>query len=142
MAVPYQSEIRNQETTLMPLVRISVHKGKTAEFRKTIVDQVYGALRQTFNVPEDDLFMVIDEYEATNFHANRTFMGFDRSNDMVIIQLTVANTRGVDQKRALYRAIAEGLHSELGLRGDDVFVNLLEVFRENWSFGGGVAQYV
>lgn len=126
----------------MPLARISVRKGKTAEFRKTIIDQVYGALRETFNVPENDLFMVIDEYDAANFHVDRTFMGFERSDDMVIIQLTVANTRGVDQKRALYRAIAEGLQRELGLRGDDVFINLVEVFRENWSFGGGVAQYV
>jgi 4-oxalocrotonate tautomerase len=126
----------------MPLARISLRKGKTAEYRKAIVDQVYSALRATFNVPEDDLFMVIDEYDAANMHANPTFMGFARSDDMVIIQITVANTRGVDQKRALYRAIADGLQRELGLRGDDVFINLLEVFRENWSFGGGAAQYV
>ncbi len=59
-----------------------------------------------------------------------------------MIQLTVSNTRGVDQKRALYAAITSGLQRELGLRGDDVFINLVEGYRENWSFGGGLAQYV
>ncbi|MGL5363554.1 MAG: tautomerase family protein [Bosea sp. (in: a-proteobacteria)] len=126
----------------MPLVRIALHKGKTAEYRKTIVDQVYVALRETFNVPEDDLFMLIDEYDPANMHANRIYMGFDRSKDLVMIQLTVSNTRGVDQKRALYAAIASRLQRELGLRGDDVFINLVEGYRENWSFGAGIAQYV
>lgn len=126
----------------MPFARISLTKGKSADYRRAIVDTVYGSLRETFNVPEGDLFMVVDEYDATNFHFGRDFMGFSRSEDLVIIQITVANTRGVDQKRALYKAIAERLGREAGLRSDDVFINLVEVFRENWSFGGGVAQYV
>lgn len=126
----------------MPLARISLAKGKSADHRRTIVDNVYGALRETFNVPEEDLFMVVDEYDEANFHFSRSFMGFARSDDLVIIQLTVANTRGIDQKRALYKSITERLGREAGLRPDDVFINLVEVFRENWSFGGGVAQYV
>jgi 4-oxalocrotonate tautomerase len=126
----------------MPLARISLRKGKSTAHRKAIVDGVYAALREAFNVPEDDLFMVVDEYDEANFHFGKSFMGFARSDDLVIIQLTVANTRGVDQKRALYKAIAAKLAAEPGLRPDDVFINLLEVFRENWSFGGGVAQYV
>lgn len=126
----------------MPLARISLRKGKSAAHRQAIVDNVYGALRETFNVPEDDLFMVVDEYDEANFHFGRGFMGFSRSDDLVIIQLTVANTRGVDAKRALYKSITERLGREAGLRPDDVFINLLEVFRENWSFGGGMAQYV
>lgn len=126
----------------MPLARISLRKGKSAAHRRTIVENVYGALRETFNVPEDDLFMVVDEYDETNFHFGRSFMGFARSDDLVIIQLTVANTRGIDAKRALYKSISERMTREAGLRPDDVLINLVEVFRENWSFGGGVAQYV
>lgn len=86
--------------------------------------------------------MVIDEHAEGNFHFGKNFMGFARSDDLVIIQLTVANTRGVDQRRALYRAIAAKLAQEPGLRPDDVLINLVEVFRKNWSFGGGIAQYV
>jgi 4-oxalocrotonate tautomerase len=125
----------------MPLARIALRKGKPAAFRRALVDAVYGALRETFNVPEADLFMLVDEFEPENFHFDRGFMGFSRSDDLVIVQLTVANTRGLDQKRALYRLIAQKFEAE-GLRPDDVFVNLVEVFRENWSFGGGNAQYV
>ncbi len=126
----------------MPLVRISIRKGRTANERRAIVEAVYNSLRETFNVPEDDLFMLVDEYEEDNFHYGRNFMGFSRSESLIMLQLTIANTRGVDMKRALYKAIVDKLEASPGVRRDDVLINLVEVFRENWSFGDGVAQYV
>ena len=126
----------------MPLVRISLRKGKPASYRKKIADNIYQALRETFDVPEEDRFMTIDEYEASNFFYSPNYMGIERSDEFVIVQITVSNTRTVAQKQALFKRIAERLQGDLGLKPDDIFINLLEVGKENWSFGRGIAQYV
>lgn len=126
----------------MPLIRISMRRGRPASHPAAIVDGVYRALRATFEVPENDLFAVVHQHEADEFVFDANFFGFQRSAGLVIIQITVANTRGVTQKKALFAAIAANLQQEPGLKPDDIFVNLLEVKREDWSFGGGVAQYV
>ncbi|WP_332694619.1 tautomerase family protein [Bosea sp. (in: a-proteobacteria)] len=126
----------------MPLIRISMRRGRPASHPAAIVDGVYRALRATFEVPENDLFAVVHQHEAEEFVFDANYFGFERSDGLVIIQITVANTRGVTQKKALYAAIAANLQREPGLRPDDIFINLVEVKREDWSFGGGVAQYV
>jgi 4-oxalocrotonate tautomerase len=126
----------------MPLIRISLRQGKSAAHRKAIVDGVYEALRETFDVPEGDLFALINEHEAGNFAYDAHYLGMARSDDLVFLQLTVSNTRTIEQKKALYRRIVEHLAEAPGLRPDDVFINLVEVAKENWSFGRGVAQYV
>ena len=126
----------------MPLVRISLRQGKSPAYRKAIVDSIYRAMHETFDVPEGDLFMVINEHEAANFAYDAHYLGMDRSDDLLIIQITVSNTRTVAQKKALYRRIAERLGEAPGVRPDDVFINLVEVAKENWSFGRGLAQYV
>ncbi|PZO01537.1 MAG: tautomerase family protein [Hyphomicrobiales bacterium] len=126
----------------MPLIRISMRRGRPASHPAAIVDGVYRALRSTFEVPENDLFAVVHQHDADEFVFDANFFGFERSAGLVIVQLTVANTRGVTQKKALYAAIAENLQREPGLKPDDIFISLVEVKREDWSFGGGVAQYV
>lgn len=126
----------------MPLIRISMRRGRPASHPAAIVDGVYRALRATFEVPENDLFAVVHQHEADEFVFDANFFGFQRSAGLVIIQITVANTRGVTQKKALFAAIAANLQQEPGLKPDDIFINLLEVKREDWSFGGGIAQYV
>ena len=126
----------------MPLVRISLRKGKPAAYRKKIADNIYRALRETFDVPEEDRFVTVDEYETDNFFYSPNYMGIERSDAFVIVQLTVSNTRTLAQKLALLKRIVERLHDDPGLRPDDVFINLLEVEKENWSFGRGIAQYV
>ncbi|MCZ0736328.1 tautomerase family protein [Phreatobacter sp. AB_2022a] len=126
----------------MPLARISLRRGKSSAHRKAILDGVYAALRETFDVPENDRFMTIDEYDKGNFSYDPYYLGIARSDDLVIIQLTVSNTRTLAQKKALYRAIVAQLALDPGLRPQDVFINLVEVKPENWSFGDGLAQYV
>ena len=126
----------------MPLTRISLRRGKPAAYRKAILDGVYLAMRETFNVPEDDRFMLISEHDADDFSYGADYLGIRRSDDLVIIQLTVSNTRPVEKKQALYRAIVKNLTSDPGLRPEDILINLVEVVPENWSFGHGVAQYV
>ncbi|MEA2833747.1 MAG: hypothetical protein QOG66_1949 [Methylobacteriaceae bacterium] len=125
----------------MPLVRISLREGKSAAYRQAIADGVYIALRETFNVPDEDRFMAISEHDEQSFIFSRTYMGIERSDELVILQITVTNTRTLEQKKALFACIAEKLAQNPGLRPEDVFINLVEVVKENWSFGNGIAQY-
>ena len=126
----------------MPLTHVSLRGGKPPAYRKAILDGVYLALRETFNVPDEDRFMTITEHDETNFSYSASYLGIARSDDLVIIQITVSNTRDVAQKQALYRRIVERLTEAPGVRPEDVFINLVEVKPENWSFGHGIAQYV
>jgi phenylpyruvate tautomerase PptA (4-oxalocrotonate tautomerase family) len=125
----------------MPLVRISLRKGKSAAHRKAIAEGVYTALRETFNVPEEDRFITISQYDEESFLYGHDYLGISRTDDLVILQITVSNTRTVEQKKALFARIAEKLAQDPGLRREDVFINLVEVVKENWSFGNGIAQY-
>jgi 4-oxalocrotonate tautomerase len=125
----------------MPLTRISLRRGKPGAYRRAVADNVYAAMRETFEVPDDDRFMVVSEHEETNFMYGRRYLGIDRSDDLLIIQLTVSNTRTVEQKKALYRTIVQRLAKDPGVRPQDVLISLVEVGKENWSFGNGEAQY-
>ncbi len=125
----------------MPLVRVSLRKGKPAAYREAILDALYRAMRETFDVPEGDRFMTITEHDEADFSYDAAYLGIARSDDLVIIQITANNTRTVEQKKALYRRIVERLAENSGLRPEDVLINLVEVARENWSFGHGIAQY-
>jgi 4-oxalocrotonate tautomerase len=126
----------------MPLVRITMPKGKTPEHRKAISQGVHAALVETFNVPNHDLFQVITEAapETEIVHAP-SYLGISYTNDLVLIQITVSDTRNVEQKKQLFGRIADHLAEHPGLRREDIFINLLEVKKENWSFGNGLAQY-
>ncbi|MGN7979794.1 tautomerase family protein [Burkholderia sp. 22313] len=126
----------------MPFTRIAVREGKPAAYRGALVDGVHRALMHTFNVPEDDIFMVVTEHTAENFVFGRHYLDIERSDDLVMIQITANNTRTLEQKQALYRTIAENLARQPGVRPQDVFISLVEVLKEDWSFGNGIAQYV
>ncbi len=126
----------------MPLVRIDLRKGKPADYKKAICDGIYRALRETFTVPEEDRFMVVNEHDDDGFVYSPTYMNIERSEDLVMIQLTISNTRTLDQKKALYACIVALLSESPGVRPQDVFINLVEVATANWSFGNGIAHYV
>jgi 4-oxalocrotonate tautomerase len=125
----------------MPLVHVSLRRGKPAAYREAILEGIYRAMREVFEVPEEDRFMTITEHDVPDFSYSASYLGIARSDDLVLIQITANNTRKLAQKKALYRRIAENLKQNPGVRPEDVFINLLEVPRENWSFGNGIAQY-
>ena len=124
----------------MPLVRIELRKGKDATYREKISRIVHEAL-VSVGVPKDDRFQLISEHEPPNLVFDPTYLGIRRTEDLVMIQITWNEGRTLEQKKALYKAIADGLGGRLGLRREDVFVSLVEVKKENWSFGNGIAQY-
>ncbi len=126
----------------MPLVRIDLPNSKTPEAIKAISQGIQAALVETFGVPEDDLFQIVTAHApSTGIVHAPSYLGIQYSDDLTLIQLTVSDTRNVEQKKQLFAAIVENLARSPGLRPEDVFINLVEVRKENWSFGKGVAQY-
>ena len=125
----------------MLLCHISLRTGKPDAYRQAIFDSLYRAMRETFEVPEDDQFMTVTEHQPASFRYSASYLGVDRSDDLVVIQITANDTRTLEQKKALFRRIAELLGDSPGIRPEDVFVSLVEVAKENWSLGRGLAQY-
>lgn len=126
----------------MPLVRIALRQGNTAGFGKRIGEVVYRSMADTIGVPPKDNFQIITEHDADSLIYDPEYLGIARSDGIVLIQITLSEGSSVELKQSLYATIAARLDGELGVRPEDVFVNLVEVKKENWSFGNGVAQYV
>jgi 4-oxalocrotonate tautomerase len=125
----------------MPLVRIDLRQGKTPEYRRKIGDMVHRAMRETINMPEHDRFQVITDHPAEGLVYDPSYLGINRTDDIVFIQITLNAGRTLDQKKALYSKIAELLAQEPGIRPEDVLINLVECAKEDWSFGNGIASY-
>jgi phenylpyruvate tautomerase PptA (4-oxalocrotonate tautomerase family) len=118
-----------------------VLQGKSAEYRQTISAVVHDAMTATLNVPVDDRFQLITEHPLENHIFPASYLGITHTEDIVFLQITLNAGRSVELKKAFYKAVADGLHERLGLRREDVFISLVEVLKENWSFGNGEAQY-
>ena len=125
----------------MPLVRIDLRHGKPAAYKKAICDGIYTAMTDTFAVPKDDRFMIVNEHDVENLSYAKSYLGISHTDDIVIIQITANDTRTVEQKQAFFARIATLLAQNPGLRKEDIVINLVEVKKENWSFGNGIAQY-
>ena len=125
----------------MPLVRISLRKGRAPEFRRKLGDAVHRALVDAIGVPQADRFQVLTEHEPGDLVYDPGYLGIARSSDIVIVQLTLSAGRTLEQKRALFKAIADNF-ARLGVRREDAWISLVEVAKENWSFGLGEASYV
>jgi phenylpyruvate tautomerase PptA (4-oxalocrotonate tautomerase family) len=125
----------------MPLAHIDLPAGKPADYGRAVADVVYEAMIATLNAPKDDRFQVISAHTRDTLLIDPTYLGIDRSGDALIIQLTLNEGRTADVKKAFYKAVADGLHDRVGLRREDIIISLVEVKKENWSFGNGIAQY-
>jgi phenylpyruvate tautomerase PptA (4-oxalocrotonate tautomerase family) len=125
----------------MPLVRIALRAGTALADQRAIADQVHQALVETITVPPADRFQLISEFAADQFIYDPAYLNIPRTDQLVVLQITISAGRSVEQKRMLYRRITELLAERPGIRPEDVFINLIEVGKENWSFGQGIAQY-
>lgn len=125
----------------MPLVRISLMSGKPEGFGKKVGAIVYRAMVDTISVPAKDHFQVITEHGKNSLIYDPDYLDIPRTDGVIFIQITLNEGRSVELKKAFYRAVAERLNKELGVRIEDVLINLVEVKKENWSFGNGIAQY-
>ena len=125
----------------MPLVRISLREGKTEEYRKALTDGVHRALVEAVDAPAQDRFQIITEHPAGGLIYDPTYLGLQRTDNIVMVQITLSTGRKLAQKRKLFKRMAEILAENPGLRSHDLMVNLVEVAWENWSFGNGEGQY-
>jgi 4-oxalocrotonate tautomerase len=125
----------------MPLVRISLVEGKPESYLEKAGDCVHRAMVETINVPALDRFQIITEHARSQFIYDPSYLGVRRSDELIVIEITLNQGRTTELKKALFARIAELLHQQLKIRKEDVFVNLVEVPKENWSFGNGEAQY-
>jgi 4-oxalocrotonate tautomerase len=125
----------------MPLVRIDFLEGKAQDYGVQVGLIVAQALTDVLNVPKDDLFQVITAHPRTGLQFDRNYLGIHRTEDCIFLQITLNSGRTVEMKQRFYKTVADGLHGSLKLRREDVLINLVEVPKENWSFGNGEAQY-
>ena len=125
----------------MPLVQIHLLQGQPVEFRRKVGEIVYQTMMDTINVPAKDNFQIITEHDPDSLIYDPEYLNIQRTEGIVIIQITLNEGRTLERKKAFYRRLAERLHAELGIRMEDVFISLVEVKKENWSFGNGIAQY-
>jgi len=125
----------------MPLVRISLQEGKSEQYRQALADGVHQAMVETIDAPPQDRFQIVTEHSENGLIYDPSYLGIDRSDDIVIVQITLSAGRKPGQKRKLFQRMAEILAKNPGLRPQDLMINLVETAWENWSFGNGEAQY-
>ena len=132
---PY-NDFLSDGVKIWPMVKeVANQVGLLEHLRSVVAGASIGA-------PEKDRFQIIAEHEADSFQFDPEYLGIHRSADLVMIQITWNEGRTTAQKQALYKTITDGLHATVGLRREDVLINLVEVKKENWSYGNGIAQYV
>lgn len=125
----------------MPLVRVDVLEDRSDADLAAIGDGIHRALVEAIGIPEQDRFQVLGRHPKDLLVFDPSYLGISRSAGVVFVQITMSLGRTLEQKQALYGAIVRRLAERPGVRAEDVFVNLVEVVKENWSFGNGVAQY-
>lgn len=125
----------------MPLVRIDTARKEDPEFIVQVGDIVYRSMRAAINIPENDHFQVLNEHSIDHIIYDDQYLGIERTDQIIFIQITLNEGRTIEQKKNLFQTIAKSLNFELQVRMQDVFINLVEVKKENWSFGNGIAQY-
>ena len=125
----------------MPLVRIDLNKSYNLDDSKKIGELVYRAMEEAISVPKDDKFQIITRHDSSDLNIPDSYLGIKYTDKIVIIQITLNGGRSTELKQKLYKRIAEDLNKDLNIRKEDVFISLVEVAKENWSFGNGEAQY-
>ena len=125
----------------MPLVRIDTLSARTVDQLGAIGDGVHRAMVETIGIPQADRFQVLSAHAPGGLVFDPAYLGIRRTDGIVFVQITMSVGRTVEQKKALYSAVVRNLAAHPGVRPEDVFINLVEVVKEDWSFGNGIAQY-
>ena len=126
----------------MPLVRVELPVGKPAEYRAAVGKAIQQAMHTALKVPLEERFHIFTEHAPADLVIDQTYLGIERSADAIVVQVMLNEGRDAEVKRGFYRTLADGLRERVGLHPEDLVVNLVEVKRENWSFGNGEAQLV
>jgi hypothetical protein len=125
----------------VPLVRIDVNQGRSPEQLRVLSRSIHDAILAEYGIPERDYFHVLTEHPQGQIFAQDAGLGFERTRDVVMIQIFTQGGRGQEAKQSLFAAIAANL-AAVGIAGEDVFIGYVENTAGDWSFGFGRAQYV
>ena len=125
----------------MPLVRIDVQEGRTAEQLRRIADVVQAVMLDVFAAPARDRYQIITEHPVGQIIVQDTGLGIERSDGVVVLQI-FEQGRDAEQKQAAYAALAERLEARCGVRPEDLIVSMTENTPADWSFGMGRAQFL
>lgn len=123
----------------MPLIQIHLIEGKSPEYIEAVRDGIHSALMTSWNIPEHDRFQLVTEYKKDHFHIDKTVFGVKRSDDVIVIYIT-SRPRTEDQKKMLYKELVKELDKRANVRSEDIFVTIVTVGLEDWSFANGIAQ--
>ncbi len=130
----------------MPLVRISMLKGRSIEERRAIAECVHTALVETIGIPENDRFQVVTEYGGDGLGSeliyDAHYLNVERTDGILFVQVFLRKGRTVEVKQAFYFRVVNLLAAKVKVRPEDVMITLSENDAADWSFGNGVAQYV
>ncbi|WP_018887930.1 tautomerase family protein [Paenibacillus massiliensis] len=126
----------------MPLTRISMLAGRSSEVKAQIKEVVSQTVVDKLHVPASDRFVLIEEYDRENFSYDPNCLDIERSDGFLIVQIVLNAGRTSDVKKEFYEALAEQLHQQCQIRTEDVFINLVEVTKDNWSYGNGAAPFI
>jgi hypothetical protein len=125
----------------MPLVRIDVNEGRSPEELQRLSRGIHDAILAEYGIPERDYFHILTEHPRGQIVAQDAGLGFERTGEVVMIQIFTQGGRSQDAKQSLFAAVASKLSAE-GVAGEDVFIGYVENTAGDWSFGYGRAQYV
>ena len=126
----------------MPFVRISLKKGKSKAFKTALSNSVHQALVNAFNIPKDDIFQVIAEFDEENIIFPSSYMGIEHTSDIIFISIVAKGGRSADMKKSLYSLIAENVEKSTNHNKSDLIIVLNENTEEDWSFGDGIGQLI
>jgi phenylpyruvate tautomerase PptA (4-oxalocrotonate tautomerase family) len=128
--------------SIMPLIRISLIKGKSPAYIRAIADSVHQGLIEAYNIPADDRFQIIQQHDRDELIYDADYLGIHRTDDIVIVTIIAGDWRDTIKKKALYKAITDNLGKSPGVRSENVMIVLSPNQRDEWSFGNGLASYV
>ncbi|MFD2263170.1 tautomerase family protein [Lacibacterium aquatile] len=122
----------------MPFIRTAIRKGTSDAVKEAIVHGIHRALVEAINMPDDELFNLVEEFDDNSFYFSRTFNGHSRSDGVVVVEITLRRGRSDAMKRDLYAAIARNLGQHAAVKPADIFIFMHENDYSDWSVGGGI----
>ena len=126
----------------MPLARIDINRDASPELVRVVSEAIYRAMVEIANAPVHDKFQVINRHTADEIiFPKEGYLGLTYTRDLIIIQITWVRGRSTEVKKKFFRQVAEEIHVKGGVRKEDVWIQLIDTSREDWSFGNGDMQY-
>lgn len=125
----------------MPLLKFNIIRGRSPAEIATLLDAAHEAMLQAFKVPASDRYQIVLEHDAHLIRAEDTGLGFTRSDKFLLLEV-VSRPRDKTAKQTFYRLLCEKLEAACGIASSDIMISFVINSDDDWSFGGGKAQFL